>query len=192
MSKRKHEDLQCSECQATLVCAYATEGKSFLCHKCFKFGSAGFELKILKLDFDFIFMQWVCPQLGAESEHSSAIATEVKNDHIVRFLQAIFTLGPAKDVKEMFDNQLANALKPVGFRTAFLLHGLHIRDTMKSNNCITRGSGDIICRLVFFRLDQIHVMSLVLSADIKPLTRASIPSRYDVRTPGNKHFIVSP
>lgn len=192
MSKRKLEELQCTQCQDVLVQAYATEGKNFLCHKCFKFGSTGFELKILEPDFDFIFLKWVCPHLGAEPHPSSAIATEVQPGFVVRFLETIFKLGYAKDIKVMFDTQLAKTLKPVGFRTAFLLHGLRAKRKIKSNACITRGSGDIVCRLVFGRQELVDVLSVVCSTDIKPLTRSSIPPQYDVLKQGNKHFVVSP
>lgn len=197
MSKRKLQgedttNMLCTKCECVLLGAYATDGKSRLCNECYKPGRPGFELKILQLDPDAIFLQWVCPQLGADLSESSAFAGGVAASHIEQFLCLLFSVRRVTNPVQLAKYELSEVLAPLGFRSGVVIDGMRLGKSVINLEKRQCAGGDIMCFLAFVTGDIWSFVYFVMSpgSDLKPIPGMPINTNYNVKKPGNKHFLV--
>lgn len=193
--RKRTEDqgLLCTQCECTLALAYATDGKSRLCNDCYKPARPGFELKILQLDPDAIWLQWVCPQLGACTTESTAFANGVPLYRIQQFLCALFSLGRVRLPADSIKREVAEALNPVGLRSGIEVSGVSPSNPLRNIQTVQCVGGDITCFLWFpVRNKQWSLIYLVTSPDsyLAPIQNMPFYTAYSHNKPGNKHFVV--
>ena len=193
--RKRSEDqgLLCTQCECVLAMAYATDGKSRLCNDCYRPARPGFELKILQLDPDAIWLQWVCPQLGAYAKESTAFASGVASSLIERFLCQLFSLGRVRDPMESIKRDIGEALNPMGLRSGIAIGCVSSSSPIRDIQTLQCANGDISCFLWFpARNKKWSVMYLVMSPNsyIAPIQNMPAYSSYSYTKPGNRHFVV--